>query len=354
MIQHRGLAYALAVIGLASSTSLVAFAQGSESALKFEIAHVRSSAHDDIPEVSGGLMRGGFYLLRHATMLELVRLAYNVDAKVVLGGPNWIELDRFDIRAKVPVGTALASVKPMLQALLAERFGLVAHRDTKPVPVWALTSGKHALLRRSDGSAEGGCHSKESDDLVELECRNVTMTAFVSILQRSDGTERSNPTAGGGLWYYLTDNLVVDETHLTGAWDFDLKYSARWKTAAGGVKIVSLFDAIDKLGLKLDASMVPMPVVVVDRVNRSPTPNSAEAEKAFPPPPTQFEVAAVKPATPDYHGADGFQWRGGRLVNVRSVTLKRLVAASWNVTEDKVLDGPKFMDSDLWDIVAKA
>lgn len=180
------------------------------------------------------------------------------------------------------------------------------------------------------------------------------MTAFVSILQRNDISEKSSPTAGGGLWYYLTDNLVVDQTHLAGAWDFDLKYSARWKTSAGGVKIVSLFDAIDKLGLKLDASMVAMPVVVVDSVNRTPTPNSAEAEKAFPPLPTQFELAAVKPTDPDYHGADGFQLRGGGLVNVRAVTLKWLVAAGWNVTEEMISDGPKFMDSDRWDIFAKA
>src|ERR1700684_4439417 len=92
MIQHRSLVYVIAVTGLASSTSLVAFAQGSESALKFEIADVRPSARHDITEVVGGLMRGGRYLLRHATMLELVRLAYDVDAKKVLGGPNWIEL----------------------------------------------------------------------------------------------------------------------------------------------------------------------------------------------------------------------------------------------------------------------
>jgi len=122
----------------------------------------------------------------------------------------------------------------------------------------------------------------------------------------------------------------------------------------GGIKIISLFDALDKLGLKLDASMVPMPVVIVDSVSRTPTPNSAEAEKAFPPLPRQFEVAAVKPATPGYQGPDGFQWRGGPLVNVHAVTLKWLVAAGWNVTEEMIVAGPRFMDSDRWDIVAKA
>ena len=80
----------------------------------------------------------------------------------------------------------------MLRALLAERFNLVAHRDTQPVQVWALTADQHHLLKRADGSGAGGCHFKESDDLVEMKCRNVTMPAFVSILQRSDLSERSS------------------------------------------------------------------------------------------------------------------------------------------------------------------
>jgi uncharacterized protein (TIGR03435 family) len=321
-----------------------AFGQGSDSALRFKVADVHPSARSDIAEVSGGLVRGGRYLLWHAAMLDLVRLAYGVDAKQVLGGPNWLELDRFDIRAMLPPGAAPIGIKPMLQALLAERFGLVAHRDTKPVQVWALTAGRHPLLKRSDSSAESGCRSRESSDFVSLTCRNLTMAAFVSNLQSGDG----------GVWYYLNDNLVVDRTDLTGAWDFDLKYSARWNTAVAGTRIVSLFDAIDTLGLKLDAAMVPMPVVVVDRVNRTPTPNSAEADKAFPPLPTEFEVADVKPTPPGYRGPDGLQGRGGGLVDIRAVTLRWLAAAAWGVTEEMILNGPKFMDSDRWDIVAKA
>jgi uncharacterized protein (TIGR03435 family) len=276
-------------------------------------------------------------------MLDLVRIAYDVDAKKVLGGPNWLELDRFDIRAKVPAGTTSTSVKPMLQALLAERFGLVAHRDIKPVQAWVLTAGKHPQLKRSDGSRESGCRVKESQDLVALMCRNVTMAEFVSNLQSGDG----------GVWYYLTDNLVVDQTGLTGALDFDLEYSARWNTVVAGTMIVSLFDALEKLGLKLDASMVPTPVVVVDRVNRTPTPNSADADKAFPPLPTGFEVADVKPTNPDYNGAEGFKLRSAGLVEFHAVTLRWLTAAAWGVTEETIVNGPRFMDSDRWDIVAK-
>jgi uncharacterized protein (TIGR03435 family) len=170
------------------------------------------------------------------------------------------------------------------------------------------------------------------------------MAEFASSLRSGDG----------GVWYYLTDHLVADRTGLAGAWDFDLKYSARWKTTVAGAKIVSLFDALDRLGLKLDASMVPTPVVVVDRVNRTPTPNSADAEKALPPMPTAFEVAEVKPTNPEYRGPEGFQLRGGGLVDIRAVTPRWLVATGWGVSEEAIVNGPKFMDSDRWDIVAKA
>jgi uncharacterized protein (TIGR03435 family) len=329
----------IALTGLALSA-----ASPQDPAWNFEAADVHLDARTDATEVTGGLTQGGRYLLRHATMLDLVRIAYDVDANQVLGGPTWLALDRFEIKARVPAGTAVTAAHPMLRALLAERFGLLAHRDTKPVQAWTLTAGNHPLLRPSDGSRESGCSSQTSDDVVNLACRNITMADFVANLRSGDG----------GVWYYLTDNLVVDRTGLAGAWDFDLKYSARWNTSVAGAKIVSLFDAIDRPGLKPDPSMVPMPVVVVDRVNRTPTPNSPEADKAFPPPPTEFEVADVKRNSPDYYGSEGFQWRGGGLVEVRGVTLNRLIATAWGVTEETIVDAPRFMDSDHWNIVAKA
>jgi len=337
----------LAITALSLLAALTALAQNSGPAPKFELADIHPSArstNQDAQDVSGGLMRDGRYHLRRATMLDLIHLAYGVDAKKILGGPNWIELDRFDIRAKVPAGTTATTVKPMLQSLLAERFGLVVHNDTKPVPSWALTAGKHPLLKKSAAadSDAGGCRSTGSGDFIGVTCRNTTMATFVSGLSRMDGA-----------WYYLIDNLVVDQTHLEGAWDFDFKYSARWKTNVAGAETVSLFDAIATLGLALDPSPVPMPVVVIDSVNRTPVPNSPDADKAFPPLPTEFEVADVKPTDPDYHGYD-FQLQDGGRVNVRGATLKSLIADAWGIEEEMIVDAPKFTDSDRWDIVAKA
>jgi uncharacterized protein (TIGR03435 family) len=334
-----------AAICLTSLTEIPGFAETPEATPRFELAAVRPSAHTtgwDAREVSGGLMRGGTYRLRHATMLDLVRIAYGVDAKKVLGGPNWLEMDRFDVRAKVPAGTTAETVKPMLRALLAERFGLVAHNDTKPVAAWALMAGKHLLLKQSDGSGESRCQSGGAEEFIEVTCRNTTMEALVSNLGKIDGA-----------WYYLTDNLVVDQTGLEGAWDFDFKYSRRWTATAPGSQIVSLFDALEKFGLKLDPSMVSMPVVVVDSVNRTPTANSPAVDKAFPPLPTEFEVADVKPSPPDYHG-DDFQMEANGRVNVRGTTLRSLIADAWGITGEMIVGAPRFVDSDRWDIVAKA
>ena len=352
-------AFALTI--LIACASVMTSAQTTEPAAKFVVADVHPSPHSispDATDMSGGLMHGGLYQLRRATMLDLVRLAYGVDAQKVIGGPSWLEVDRFDVRAKVPEGTTAATVKPMLQALLVERFGLVARNDTKPVPAWVLTAGKHPQLKKSDGSAASGCHvdaqsgagrgatdaAPQPAPLLDIACHNITMADFAAHMIGMDGT-----------WNYLGDNnLVADQTGLEGAWDFNLKYSRRnGRIAVAGVEITTLFDALERIGLKLDSGAVPMPVVVVDSVNRTPTPDSPEATAAFPPPPTEFEVADVKPSDPDYHGMD-FQIQKGGRVSIRGVTLKFVVQEVYGLTDDMLVGAPKFMDSDRWDIIAKA
>ena len=69
----------------------------------------------------------------------------------MLGGPNWLEMDRFDVIAKVPADSTVQTQKRMLQALLEERFKLVAHQDTRPLPAYALTLGKKLQLKKADG-----------------------------------------------------------------------------------------------------------------------------------------------------------------------------------------------------------
>ena len=118
---------------------------------------------------------------------------------------------------------------------------------------------------------------------------------------------------------------------------------------------ISIFDAVDKqLGLKLEPGKHPMPVLVIDRVNRIPTENAPNLAKLLPLT-DEFEVAIVKPSRPD----DKDRWTrsmpGGRF-EVKNTPLKTLIAVAWNMEaeEDLVADAPKWVDSSNFDIVAKA
>jgi len=103
-------------------------------------------------------MRAGVYQIQTATMVDLIKTAYGVDADTVLGGPSWLELDRYDIFAKGPASTSAEAAKLMLQALLADRFTLQLHRDSRPLPGFALTvrKGGAPKLKRADGSGGVG------------------------------------------------------------------------------------------------------------------------------------------------------------------------------------------------------
>ena len=76
-----------------------------------------------------------------ATMVDLIGFAYGMESDKILGGPHWLDWDRFDVSGKVPATAKREDVSPMLQNLLADRFPrLVLHRkDTKPMPAAVLT-----------------------------------------------------------------------------------------------------------------------------------------------------------------------------------------------------------------------
>lgn len=153
----------LTCVGLAVLLTDLAFSQSagasSDTQPVFEGADVHVSAHstNPFPYMKGPFNRGGRYELRTGTMVDLIATAYGVDGDKVVGGPSWLEMDRFDVLAKPPSGATKETLKPMLQALLAERFKLVVHNDTRPMAAWAVTAGKHPALKKADGSGEAGC-----------------------------------------------------------------------------------------------------------------------------------------------------------------------------------------------------
>ena len=154
-------------IGLAAFVAGSAFGQ---STSRFEIADVHVTPKTEVNSFMGvNPPRNGRYEFHSASMIDLIQTAYGISPDHILGGPSWLEMDRFDVIALVPAGTkqealpgsppgALSdAVMEMFQTLLADRFRLKLHKEDKPLPGYALTVGRKLQLKEADGSGDTGC-----------------------------------------------------------------------------------------------------------------------------------------------------------------------------------------------------
>ncbi|MDR3703826.1 MAG: TIGR03435 family protein [Candidatus Sulfopaludibacter sp.] len=327
-----------------------------QPAENFEAADVRASPHSENSFnlfMRGPQTRAGRYEIKTATMVDLISAAYGVDPDKVYGGPNWLEMDRFDITAKLPAAPDSRKVTPdrqktTLQALLAERFHLVAHTDDRPMPAYLMTAGKHPQLKDADPAAQPGCQGKPRPQgaaptaPIEVACHGMSAAEIA---------ENLHEMAGG----YLRQP-VVDSTGLKGTYDFDLKWTGRGQLAAAGADGISIFDAVDKqLGLKLELAKAPLPVVVVESVDQKPTENAPDIATILPgvAAPTEFEVAEVKLTPPEVHD-QRFQIQPGGRIDIEGFDLKFVIEQLWQLSDDMIVGAPKWLSEEKISIIAKA
>jgi uncharacterized protein (TIGR03435 family) len=297
--------------------------------------------------MDGPHLEGDRYVVYQATMTGLIANAYSLDSANVQGGPSWLDFNRFDIVAKTASTTTSADQKLMLKALLSQRFHLVVHEGTAPMPAYVLKLGKDKpKMKPSDGAGESNCDFKQQapgqPPQIAFTCHNQTMEQLAQLLRN---------THGGG---YL-DKTVVDETGLKGSFDFDLAWTPSGGRDRAGAASISIFDALDtQLGLKLPLETAPRPVLMVDSVDETPSTNPPGTETTLPPLPLpDFEVAVVTPYKPDTprRGSIG----NGRL-DIHGMTLRILITLAWDLNEsnkDVIANEPPWLDKDRWDIVAK-
>jgi len=365
---------AVTAICLAICAGGLAFSQPAEAPPRFEAADVSVSPKSP-NQFFRTLAHGVYYDIKNATMVDLIRTAYDFDADKVLGGPNWLEMDRFDVRTKLPEDSTADTRKLMLQSLLADRFKVVVHKDTRPLPAYALVAGKKPVLKEADGAGESGCKLQTASGpppeggvrlmtmssngaattinlgpgmMIQYECRNITMASFAAGLPKMMGANA------------LGSNAVLDETRLEGKWNFDVRWSLQLIGPAmmnSGDRI-TVFDAVEKqLGLKLEEKQVPTPVIVVESVNQKPLPNPPETAKLLPeiPAPTEFEVASVKPTDPDARMGFSTQMQPGGRYHVQGMPLRFLVSQAFGSNNrDQIVGLPTWADSERFDVTAKA
>jgi len=233
--------------------------------LVFEVATIKPSS----PETRGQSIlvgRGGsnLFTTTNTTLNDIITFAYDIHLRQVMGGPSWLESDRFDITAKpeqqgIP---NIAQLRTMVQKLLAERFGLAFHREKREMPAYVLTVGKGTpkLTKNENGGLLPGFGGRGPGS---IGVQNSTMAEFAGFLQAR-----------------VLDRPVVDQTGITGKFDFTLAWrpdvaqlgppgAAPTQLPPDVEARPDLFTAIqEQIGLKLESSRAPVEAYVIDKVQK--------------------------------------------------------------------------------------
>ncbi len=267
-------------VGIVSSTQSRA---QSKEALTFEVASIKPS-DPDARGVRFELTPGGGMRATNVRLRQLIEWAYDVRSFQISGGPGWLNSEGYDILAKPPrsaeaedaPGTPPSAedrkrfqeqLRQRIQALLAERFQLVIHRETKEMPVYALTVAKNGpkFKEASGDQHKVGIRAGRG----EIAAESADMNAFINILASRVGRP------------------VLDQTGLKGIYDFKLEWTPEMGEGmmkggpldkaegapAPDLSGPSIFTALqEQLGLRLEAQKGPAEVIVIDRVEK-PTGN---------------------------------------------------------------------------------
>jgi uncharacterized protein (TIGR03435 family) len=307
-----------------------------------------SAMRDPALDARHGELRGGRFQIYSATLVDLISTASKIDPARVIDGPAWLDTARFDVIAKAPADATAASIPGMLQALLTDRFHLRTHPDTRPFPEFVLTAGPRRMLRITENGGDPGCKRISAPGDPAIACRNISMTQFAQALPQMAGD-------------YFWGNPLIDQTQLSGSFDFSLRWTPRRNFVTAGSGGVPLAEAIEKqLGLNLALRDVPEPVLMVDHADQIPTPNAPEVARLLPDAPLAFEVAIIKPTPPEITQRRVRFEPGGR-IEIQGLTLKSLIKYAWDfedldaIDNDDLLSGaPKFPESVRYDVVARA
>ena len=230
----------------------------------FEVATIKPSKPDEPGKAF--LVRGNRFQTINTTLTELISFSYGLHGKQIIGAPAWVQIDKWDLDGK-PDGTGAPNDKQwkgMVQKLITDRFKLTFHREKKELSVYVLSVSKTGpKLTKSEGDPNGlpGLFFRGRPG--DLDVRNATMGDFTGMMQNS-----------------VLDRPVVDQTGITGRWDFTLNWTPDDSQFGGmAAKIPpptdntnpppALFTAIqEQIGLKLDATKAPADVLVVDHIEK--------------------------------------------------------------------------------------
>ena len=286
----------IAIAFLAATTP--AHAQSAPATPAFEVASIRPSQPSGADRVDAGLhMDGSQARFGSLNLKDYVAIAYRVPQSRVTG-PDWISEQRFDIRAKLPDGATTQQIPEMMQSLLAQRFQLKVHRETRNLPAYALVVGKQPLKLKEAApdtvqpGTQGNVNVAASGSAAGVSVDLGNGRSFTFANNQFVAKKISTDILASELSPYL-DRPVVNMTGLKGSYDLTLDVTPddyrilliRSAVNAGvvlpppalhlleGGRPESLFDSLDQQGLHLEGRTLPLDMIVVDQALQTPTEN---------------------------------------------------------------------------------
>lgn len=225
----------------------------------FEVATVRPSAVPESvrkPDREHVQLLPGRLLLGNVRLSTCLQIAYNI-RPVQISGPDWLRDTFVDIVAKSATPVPESEIRMMLQNLLADRFRLKLHRETKPVDSYILTVGRNGP-KLQESTKEGAGKLQGSKNVLRVE--GATMEEFVGVLTQPLGSP------------------VLNQTGLTKRYDFALDMTPYVPESNPGDPPPGRAGALitplhEKLGLKLESKKAPIEILVIDHMEKTPTEN---------------------------------------------------------------------------------
>jgi uncharacterized protein (TIGR03435 family) len=186
--------------------------------------------------------------LNAATLRQLTGYAYNIQRVRVLGGPEWTDTDEFDVVAKAASPNLTRDdARAMLRTLLAERFQLKTVRSIQQVDQYSLVVGKNGSKLKP--AVPDGPGAMTPSALPEggwtVSFKNRDLVGLVNMIAN------------------FTNSPVHDETGLKEKYDFEVTFRTVWEDASAAASGPTLFEAVERLGLKLVKSKGPQDVITI-------------------------------------------------------------------------------------------
>lgn len=259
---------------IAAGSVCVAQAPPPAGSPSFEVASIKRSP-EGARGFSIGDQPGGRWAMTNSSIVRLIRSAYPTTRDIV-AAPAWVRDERYDITARAEGTPPPAQLEAMLRALLADRFRLAAHETMQERPVFAL------MVAAANGKPGPALVPSTVDcDAVRAARREGRP---IDVPRPANGAPLCGWNGDGETYHFggitmsrlatemltrVDDRFVVDKTGLTGIYEFTLRYAIEPKP---GGDLPSMFTALqEQLGLKLVADRAPVPVLVVDRIERPTT-----------------------------------------------------------------------------------